>query len=151
VRFAWEDGEGDAGIKHLEAQITDIVVELVTTPRSSTISTIRTPASVTLSGSRRGDRSPESIWRRRGGRLKSPHALKPSPPPRRGSTTCSVWRRTIGKLVPYACLLAPCDDSRSAEGTRIDFEDWCHWAIAQAIRQKNLAKFSIGSKHEKWR
>jgi hypothetical protein len=44
--------------------------------------------------------------------------------------------------------------SRDADGAlaRIDFEDWCHWALAQADQldpAKNLAKFSIESIREK--
>jgi hypothetical protein len=46
--------------------------------------------------------------------------------------------------------------SRDADGGLVekDFEDWCHWALAEADKldpAKNLAKFSIKAEREKQR
>jgi hypothetical protein len=146
-RFAWEDSEGRA----LEAQITDIATELVTTAeinyrdacvrRHFWISEKREALREHLEEERRAT----EVARR--------------------TQAVAVARARLDKLLGMAAdyrqartirlfIGAMRRRSRDADSAvaRIDFEDWCHWALAEADKldpAKNLAKFSIESKQEK--
>jgi hypothetical protein len=140
-RFAWEDGEARA----LEAQITDIAVELVTTAEIN---------------------YREACMRRHLWVVEKREALKERLEDERRAAEVAkqnhadaVAKARLDNLLGMATdyqqarairlFVSAMRRSRGADGARIDFEDWCHWALAQADDldpAKNLAKFSIESK-----